>query len=159
MKRFSRSTVFALVLAMIFSLSSCRVKLNREVDINDDANITSIDIYTYTADFEANATELRELSTPVYSVTEDRIQDFADVLEDLEYKEVVWFPFHMDYAYVFSNGYVVVVEYDNGGYDLVAGHGIFIHGVNENGIYHNYTPADYCGDIPWNQLIESYMHE
>lgn len=159
MKLFSKLFSLYLILAMAFSLSSCRIKLDRDVKLTREANITSIDVYNYTEDFEGNATDLRELSTPVYTIPKARISEFASALEDVDFVETAWFPLHIDYAHIFSNGYVVVIEYDDGGYDLIAEHGTFIHRLNENDIYHNYTPADYRGDIPWNEFVESYIHE
>ena len=160
MKHLTRLTVIFLIIAMLLSLSACRVKLDRDVEISSNANITSIDVYNYTEDFEGNATELRELSTPTYTVPAERISEVAKSIEDVDYEQIAWFPLPIDYAYVFSYGYVIVIEYDNGGYDIIAEHGTLMHRQDEDGNYHHsYTPADYRGDIPWSEFVESFVHE
>lgn len=165
MKLYQKIAGLTIIVCILFSLSSCRIWINQTNNIEDDiTKIASVDIYdtndyVYTDSYDGSILEIREHLSPIHTIADDDVAGFLNQLEELEYKRLVLLvPAAVDYAHIFSDGYIVVIEYVNGGCDIYAEKGIYVHTVNDEGsIGYNYYPAEYRGETPWNDFIEKYI--
>lgn len=152
MKTLRKIAFFTIIICVLFSLSSCVIPVKQRYNISDSIeNIRSIDIYQAGNTEDDYILDIRGEAAPLYTLPCDSIQKFVDELESQKYKWTIWFIGAIDYIYEFSAGYTVVIEYQNGGCDIFAEHGIMLRG--------NYRPGDYYGNTPWNEFIEKYIVE
>ena len=152
-----KTLILFIALILIFSLTSCVITLTREFELGQDANnIVSVDIYRID-EFDCEVHEIPDKHEPIYSITGDEIKPFISELSTLEYKRDAIFPLPIDYAHIFKEGYIVFIEYGNGGYDVYAEQGIYTHCFVEGNVYHLYDFDDYRGEKSWDDFIESYI--
>ncbi|MBQ2255665.1 MAG: hypothetical protein II330_02270, partial [Clostridia bacterium] len=70
-------------------------------------------------------------------------------------EEVVFFPIPMDGGYDYE-GYIVVVIYSDGGYDIVAERGLYSYAIGNDGQgRHKYDHSDYCGEPRGKNLLRN----
>ncbi|MBE6536681.1 MAG: hypothetical protein E7673_01885 [Ruminococcaceae bacterium] len=149
MKLYRKIAVLTIIVGILFSLSSCAIPLKQKFKLGGNIeDITSIDIYKTENGENDRILNIRGEVPPTYTIPNSRINDFTNELTSLKYKWTRWLV-PIDYGYVFSSGYNVVVEYNDGSCDVYAEHGMMLHG--------NYRPSNYCGSEPWNDFIEKYM--
>lgn len=155
-------TLFILNIFLLFTLSSCVITIKEELTLGDNIdNITTIDIYYETSEEEhisIDIVDFKENKEIHYSIPSEKIEDFINNLLNLEYKRKTIFPLPIDYAHLFYPGYIVFINYNNGGTDVFAKKGIYTHAFNNEGkTYYNYNNASCQGDNTWETFIESYV--
>ena len=108
-----------LVILLLFSLSSCVIKTDKAIELcGYVTDITSIDIYFTDEEYSKPIDTIREDSTPLYAIKKEDEGAFIDRILSLEYeKDVVFLP--ITYAHVYSNGYIIVINYSSGNFDLI----------------------------------------
>lgn len=117
-------TLFILNIFLLFTLSSCVITIKEELTLGDNIdNITTIDIYYETSEEEhisIDIVDFKENKEIHYSISGEEIEDFINKLLNLEYKRKAIFPLPIDYAHLFYPGYIVFINYSNGGTDVFA---------------------------------------
>ena len=148
-------------LLLIFCLSSCaNIKKNLEFS-QDRANVQSIEIFNPEKSYyEGDVHAFLEENEPIVSLEPEQHSNFLDILCTLDFeKEVVFFPIPMDGGYDYG-GYIIAIVYSDGGYDIIAEHGLYSYGVSRDGQgRHKYDHSDYCGETPWAEFIEEYIEK
>ena len=124
-------------------------------------NIKSIEIYAPAQPYtEGNIHLLKEENQPVAVLDGDALSDCLDSIEQLTFKkEKVFFPIPMDGGCDYQ-GYVLMIVYQDSGYDLIAEGGFYSYAVGNDGQgRHKYDPSDYCGEVAWSDLVEKYIEK
>ncbi len=139
---------------LLFNLCACAT-IKKDFEFSQKrANIQSIEIYdskqTYT---EADIHKFRENNKPIKVLVAQEQKDFLKVIEEFEFeKEVVLFPIPMDGGYYYA-GYMIVIVYKDGSYDIIAEYGLYSYGSGDK---HKYDHSNYCGKTPWDHIFEEY---
>ena len=160
-----KATVLVTVIALIFSLCSCKRTVRKEMMLGGNGrDITHVDIYSVARDnyigskADDSVLNIRENEVPIRTLEGEDIATFIDELMELEYAKDVVFPFHVDYAHLFSPGYVVFIEYSCGNCDVYAEKGIYIHDhYDEDSVRYHYSPDDCRSEMGWSGFINKYV--
>jgi hypothetical protein len=60
----------------------------------------------------------------------------------------------------YYGGYIIAVNYSDGGYDIIAARGLYSYAVSSDGKgRHKYDYSNYCGETPWAEFIEDYIEK
>ena len=157
-----KKTIALLVsLLLIFCLSSCAIVKKDVVLSQDRNNVQSIEIYnTESAYYEGDIHTFLEENEPIVILEPEQHSNFLDTLCTLDFeKEVVFLPIPMDGGYDYE-GYIIAIVYSDGGYDIIAEHGLYSYAVGSDGQgRHKYDHSDYCGETPWAEFIEEYIEK
>ena len=148
-------------LLLLVFLASCATVEQSYTLSQDGANVQSIEIYRTEMPYdECNIHLFLTEQEPVAVLQPESYADFLDDLCELRFqKEIVLFPIPMDGGCDYV-GYIIAVIYSDGGYDLIAGDGLYSYGVGRDGEgEHRYDYADYGGEIPWTELVEGYIEQ
>ena len=148
-------------LLLIFCFSSC-ANVKKDVKFSQDrANVSSIEIYNPEKTYhEGDIHTFLEENEPIVILDPEQHSSFLDSLGSLTFeKEVVFFPIPMgggcDYG-----GYIIAVNYSDGGYDIIAACGLYSYAVSSDGEgRHKYDYSNYCGETPWTEFIEDYIEK
>jgi len=146
---------------LAFSLSAC-VTITKDIDfLQERENIRSIEIYNSELAYsERNIHFFRNENEPIALLSDEAINEFLDDVEKMSFEEVkLLFPIPMDGGCDYQ-GYIVIIVYTDGSYDILAQNGQYSCAMTANGEpkYHRYDYSDYCGDKPWPDLIEKYIN-
>jgi len=148
-------------LFLIFCFSSC-ANIKKDLALSQDsANVQSIEIYnSERAYYEGDIHIFLEENEPIKILEPEQHANFLDALCTLDFEEeVVFFPIPMDGGCDYG-GYVIAVVYSDGGYDIIAEGGLYSYAVDSNGQgRHKYDHSDYCGETPWEELIDEYTEK
>lgn len=147
-----------LVILLLVSLSSCVIKTDKAIELcGYVTDITSIDIYFTDEEYSKPIDTIREDSTPLYTIKKEDEGAFIDRILSLEYeKDVVFLP--ITYAHVYSNGYIIVINYSSGNFDLIAESGLLSCVIESDGSEsYSYDNSSYCGECSWSSFIEEYI--
>lgn len=119
---------------MIFITSCITVNDNFKLS-QSELNITSIEIYKTEEMYDfGNIHFLRDENTPICIIPLQMQEKFINEIESLMYK--------------------------NGSYDVVSYNGYFSYTLKANGDErYKYDYSDYCGDEPWDSIIEKYIEK
>ena len=150
----------AIVLTIVFSLTSCTVKLPDDWRLGGEiSEVAKVDVYLVDS-VEGSVLDIRDTDTLIYTIEGAKANEFITELLAADYGNKVYFPAPIDYAHVFKPGYIVFIEYSDGNCDVYAEQGVYIHRHNEDDgrVTHSYSHHSYMGDTPWNQFIEKYIH-
>ena len=153
-KSFSLIAVFILLI----TLCSCTTVEKGVILSQNRSCVRSVEIYYQEYAYgEGNIHRLREEIRPIVILNPDAHSTFLDRLESLEFEEErSLLPIPTDGGYDYS-GYIVAIVYSDGGYDLFAQKGSYSFAIGEDGQEkHKYGHADYCGEIPWSELVTDY---
>lgn len=154
------SAIIILLLTLIF-ITSC-ITVNGTFKLSQsELNITSIEIYKTEEMYDlGNIHFLRDENTPICIIPLQMQEKFINEIESLMYKkEVLLFPIPMDGGFE-TIGYVIAIVYKDGSYDIVAYNGYFSYTLKANGDErYKYDYSDYCGDEPWDSIIEKYIEK
>ena len=152
---------FLASLLLLFSLSSC-ANVKNEVELSQDrTHVESIEIYnSERAYYEGDIHIFLEENEPVAVLESENFTAFLDALCDLEFEEeIVLFPIPMEGG-CDDQGYIVVIVYSDGGYDIFAEGGLYSYAVSNDGQgRHKYDHSDYCGDVAWNDFVEEFIEQ
>ena len=154
-------TVLLISLLLIFCLSSC-ANIKKDLEFSQDrANVQSIEIYKpERAYYERDLSGFLEENEPIVILEPEQHSNFLDTLYTLDFeKEVVFLPIPMDGGCDYE-GYIIAIVYSDGGYDIIAEHGLYSYAVSRDGQgWHKYDHSDYCGETPWAEFIEEYIEK
>lgn len=156
--------VFALVMSVIIvlSLSACTVKLEKETRLGDEIErVSHVDVYNV-GEIEWSVLDIRDTASPVYTIRDAEATDFVSELLSVDYGNKVYFPALIDYAHIFSPGYVVFINYVDGDFDVYAEKGVYVHSgrlTADGASHYHYYPHSYFGDTPWPEFIEKYTND
>jgi hypothetical protein len=146
---------------LLFCLSSCAT-VKKDVKFSQDrANVSSIEIYNPEKTYHAGDIHtFLEENEPIVILEPEQHSSFLDSLGSLTFeKEVVFFPIPMDGGCDYD-GYIIVVIYSDGGYDIIAARGLYSYAVSSDGKgRHKYDYSNYCGETPWAEFIEDYIEK
>ena len=150
---------------MIFQLSSCKITIEKEMELGGDINdIVAIKIYEVEREeyigsqIDDSVLDIRDQYEPVYILNDEEIDAFVSELLTLEYARDEIIPLHVDYAHLFAPGYVVLIEYACTGCDVFAEMGIYTHGHYDGGIGYIYSHDDCRGDVSFDEFIEKFKN-
>ena len=160
----------ALLLIMTFflvlQLSSCMVTIKKEMTLGGDiSDIVAVSIYEVEreeyigSEQDDSVLDIRDEHAPVRTLEGDEVETFIGELLALEYARDEILPLPVDYAHLFSPGYVVFIEYSCGGCDVYAEKGIYTHGHYDGGIRYVYSHDDCRGEVSFTDLIEKFINE
>ena len=156
-----KTIAFLMSFLFIFCLSSCAT-VKKDVELSQDrANVQSIEIYhPERAYYEGDIHTFLAENEPVAVVKSENFTNFLDALSSLEFEEEkVFFPIPTDGGYDYD-GYMIAVVYSDGGYDMIAEGGLYSYAVGSDGKdRHKYDHSDYCGETPWEELVEKYIEK
>ena len=148
-------------LLLLVCLSSC-ANVEKEVELSQDrTNVESIEIYnSERAYYEGDIHGFLEENEPIGVLKSEKISDFLDTLCALKFEEEnVFFPIPVDGGYDY-NGYMIAIEYSDGGYDIFAEGGLYSYAVDNNGQgRHKYDHSDYCGEVAWNDFVKEFIEQ
>jgi len=154
-----KATVLLMGLLLIFCLPSCAY-IKKDLQLSQDrANVKSIEIFNPEyAYYEGNIHSFLEENEAAAVLNSESFTSFLDALCALTFEEeAVFFPIVMDGGYDYD-GYVVAIQYSDGGYDIIAEGGLYSFALGRDGKErHKYDHSDYCGEIPWTEFIEEYI--
>ncbi|MBQ9806867.1 MAG: hypothetical protein IJW49_10245 [Clostridia bacterium] len=156
-----KATILLIGLLLLFCLSSCATVKKEAALSQARTNIQSIEIYNPEhAYYEGDIHAFPEKNEPIAVLQTEKFTAFLDTLCTLEFEEEkVFFPISMDGGYDYD-GYIVVIMYSDGGYDIFAEGGLYSYAVSSDGQgRHKYDHSDYCGDVAWNDFIEEYIEQ
>ena len=147
---------------MIFLLSSCKITIEKEMELGGDINdIVAIRIYEVEREeyigsqIDDSVLDIRDQCEPVYILKDEEVEAFISELLTLEYARDEIIPLHVDYAHLFAPGYVVFIEYACTGCDVFAEKGIYTHRhYDGGGIGYSYSHDDCRGDVSFDEFIE-----
>ena len=150
-----------LVVLTTFTLSSCTLKLEDEYRIGGEVEqVSHIDVYNVET-IEGDVLDILDTASPVYTIRDAEATGFVSELLSVDYGNKVYFPAPIDYAHIFSPGYVVFINYVDGDFDVYAEKGVYVHSgrLTADGASHYfYYPHSYLGDTPWSEFIEKYTN-
>ena len=154
-------TMLLISLLLIFCLSSC-ANIKKDLEFSQDrANVQSVEIFNPEKSYyEGDIHAFLEENEPIVILEPEQHSSFLDSLGSLTFeKEVVFFPIPMgggcDYG-----GYIIAVNYSDGGYDIIAARGLYSYAVSSDGEgRHKYDYSNYCGETPWAEFIEDYIEK
>lgn len=148
-----------IILVLIISLSACAT-IHKDLELSQNTdNVQVVEIYNPDhAYYEGDIHLFLEENAPVSVLEEEVLSAFVDELAVLKFKEEkVFFPIPMDGGYNYE-GYIIVVVYSDGGYDIIAKGGLYSYAVGKDGQgKYKYEHSDYCGETPWEDFIEKYI--
>ena len=154
-------TMLLISLLLIFCLSSC-ANIKKDLEFSQDrANVQSIEIFNPEKSYyEGDIHAFLEENKPIVILEPEQHSNFLDTLCTLDFeKEVVFLPIPMDGGYDYE-GYIIAIVYSDGGYDIIAEHGLYSYAVGSDGQgRHKYDHSDYCGETPWAEFIEEYIEK
>lgn len=150
---------------MIFQLSSCKITIEKEIQLGCNINdIVAINIYEVEREeyigsqVDDSVLDIRDQCEPAYTLEDEEIEAFVSELLTLEYARDEIIPLPVDYAHFFAPGYVVFIEYSCTGCDIFAEMGIYTHGHYDGGIRYSYSHDDCRGDVSFEQFIEKFKN-
>ena len=157
-----KKTILLLTILLLIScLSSCTT-VKKDVNLSQDrADVKTIEIYhSESAYYEGDIHTFLDENEPIVILEPAQHSRFLDALCTLSFEEeAVFFPIPMDGGYDYE-GYIVVVIYSDGGYDIVAERGLYSYAIGNDGQgRHKYDHSDYCGETPWEEFIEEYIEK
>ena len=146
---------------LIFCLSSC-ANIKNDLEFSQDrANVQSIEIFNPESAYcEGDIHTFLEENEPIVILDPEQHSNFLDSLCALDFeKEVAFFPIPMDGGYDYE-GYIIAIVYSDGGYDIIAEHGLYSYAVGSDGQgRHKYDHSDYCGETSWTEFVEEYIEK
>lgn len=144
---------------LMFSLSACAT-VTKEFEFSQKReNVQSIEIYnSEEAYYEGDIHQFRDENEPIVLLSDEESSAFLDAFEKLKFEEEkVFFPIPMDGGHDYQ-GYIVIIVYADGGYDIVSEGGQYSYAIGKDGQgRHKYSHADYYGDDSWSELVEKYI--
>ena len=152
--------LFVSLLLIVFFSSCANIKKDLEFS-QDRANVQSIEIYKpERAYYEGDISGFLKTNEPLAVLDSEHYTNFLDTLCTLDFeKEVIFLPIPMDGGYDYE-GYIIAIVYSDGGYDIIAEHGLYSYAVGSDGQgRHKYDHSDYCGETPWAEFIEEYIEK
>lgn len=156
-----RIHLLCVCVVLIFNLSACaKIATNFELSQAEE-NVQWIEIYNSEQAYsERDITQFRDENSPVAMLEGELLDDCLHALEQLKFEEEkVFFPIPMDGGYDYQ-GYIMVIVYEDGGYDVVAECGQYAYAVGKDGQgCHKYDHADYGGEKSWTAFVEPYLPE
>ena len=162
MRRLFFSLVFVIFVLLLVSCDVADVKISFSKDVSE---VESVEIYklekeyqTYESDMWGDVHKLREENTPVCILTGAQVGEFLCKISSLDFtEERIYFPAPVDWVYLYR-GYVISIVYSDKSYDIIGDMGQ-LYSENSGDGKCRYGHADYCGDLPWNEIIESYIKD
>ena len=146
---------------LLFCLYSC-ANITKDLELSQDrANVKSIEIYQSERAYdEGDISGFLKTNEPVAVLETENFSGFLDTLCTLDFeKEVVFLPIPMDGGYDYE-GYIIAIVYSDGGYDIIAEHGLYSYAVGSDGQgSHKYDHSDYCGETPWAEFFKEYIEK
>ena len=146
-------------IVLMFSLSSCAT-IEKDFELSQECeNIQSIEIYNSERFYyERDIHWFRGENTPIALLSEEEYSAFLDSIAKIKFeKEIVFFPIPMDGGCDYQ-GYIVIIAYADGGYDVISEGGQYSYAIGKDGQgRHTYDYANYCGNEPWADFIEKYI--
>ena len=93
-------------------------------------------------------------------VSEEEYSAFLGTIEKIRFeKEILFFPISMDGGCDYQ-GYLVIVAYADGGYDVISEGGQYSYAIGKDGQgRHAYDHAEDGGNEPGADLIEKYISQ
>lgn len=153
--------VYLLVISILLMLSFCActmVQENFKFSQQHD-NVKVIEIYNSEKLYdEGNISSFKKENEPIAILETDALSDCLNSIEQLKFEEEkVFFPIPMDGGYQYQ-GYILIIVYTNGGYDLIASNGQYSYAIGKDGQgKHTYKHADYCGELEWDEFVEKFL--
>lgn len=141
-------------------LSGC-VTVNSYYKLSDIREIHSVEIYDPEKRYyEGNIHDFLDENEPILTIPAEDCADFLNAIEKLEFtQEVLLIPIPMDGGYDYS-GYILVVFYSDGSYDLIADGGMYLFRLSPEGERSaKFDYSDYCGEEKWSDFVERYMND
>ena len=146
---------------LTLSLSAC-ITVQQNFDFSQQRdNVKAIEIYNSEKLYdESDISSFKKENEPIAILETDELSGCLNSIEQLKFvEEKVFFPIPMDGGYYYQ-GYILIIVYKDGGYDLIAADGQYSYaiGKNEQG-RHKYEHANYYGDIAWDEFVENFLEE
>ncbi len=144
---------------LIFSLSACAT-ITKDFEFSQKReNVQSIEIYnSEQAYYEGDIHQFRDENEPIVLLSDEESSAFLDAVEKLKFEEEkVFFPIPMDGGYDYQ-GYIVIIVYTDGGYDIISESGQYFYSIGKDGQgRHKYDHSDYCGDDSWSEFVKKHI--
>ena len=144
---------------LISGLSACAT-MTKDFELTQNReNVQSVEIYnSEQAYYEGDIHQFRDENEPIVLLSGEENSTFLDGVGSLKFEEEkVFFPIPMDSGYDYQ-GYIVVIVYTDGGYDLLSENGQYFYSIEKDGQgRHKYDHSDYCGDESWSDFIGRYI--
>ncbi|MPM90422.1 hypothetical protein SDC9_137543 [bioreactor metagenome] len=154
MRVFKFSLLAILLIVVLTSFSSCIIipvyknyKINRE-------DLSSVDIYDM-RNCENNYNDFFVAETPVYTLTDDQLDDFLSDLADIRFSDhIIIVLAAVDPSFSYSN-WVIRLNYTDGTYTLISSGGYGeTYDAKGDLIKTNHFG---CDDDEWRQFISRYL--
>ena len=145
----------------MMSLCACTMVQHNFSFSQQRDNIKSVEIYN--SDklyYEGDVSSFKKENEPIAVLETEALSDCINSIEQLKFEEEkVFFPIPMDGGYHYQ-GYILIIVYIDGGYDLIASGGQYSYFIGKDGQgKHNYEHFDYCGEIAWDEFVEKFLEQ
>ena len=157
-----KKAIFLFVSVMLlFTLSACAT-ITKDFELSQKReNVQSIEIYhSEQAYYEGDIHQFRDENEPIALLSDEKRSAFLDEVGKLKFEEEkVFFLIPMDGGYDYQ-GYITVIVYADGGYDILSANGQYFYSIGKDGQeHHKYDHCDYCGDDSWPEFVEKYINQ
>ena len=144
----------------LFCLSGC-VTVNKNYRLSNVREVESVEIYdTEKRYYEGDVHGFREENEPILTIPAEDCTESLKEIDELEYKaEEVLFPMPMDGGCDYQ-GYILIVVYTDGSYDLLADGGMYLLRVGDEGERSaKFDHSDYCGEEEWSDFVKRHIED
>ena len=155
MKKYALIILICICFALTFS--SCTAKEQTVSFTQEVSEISSICVYNVQGsyDFE-NVGDLYDEDAPLHTIDKENYEEFLNAVGGLTFHKKL-IPTSL-IAGGTNIGYVIVISYENGGYDIISEHATVYCIVAEDGTTNNDIKfLSYAGDTTWEDFIKGYI--
>lgn len=149
--------VILICICFALTLSSCVAKEQTVSFTQEISEISSICVYNVQTsyDFE-NVGDLYDEDAPLHTIDKENYEEFLDAVGSLTFhKKLLPTSLIKGGANI---GYVIVITYENDGYDIISEHATIHCTVSEDGTIDNDIEfLSYAGDTAWEDFIKSHI--